>query len=291
MNRDCTTSPDNLHQCLTILTVKKYFHLLDNSLCFSLCPLSLVRSQGTPNKVSCWLAHFYIQPRAFFFSRLNYTGSFSLLSWGMLQALNSFCGPYSMSMPLLLRYPALDKALQVCFPNTSQRTRITCWQCFVLPSQDIAGSLYLEGALLPDSQLVHQVIHSLLLENCFPDGWPLACTRELGYFSPGAGVFLFAELHEIPLCLFLQPLPVLQNGRINIFYQPRPSRILNSPKFVFKALLLSSSFLSEPQTPPSHGHYSQGDQGSRRYCNPDLHISTCLFFFLSMRSNISPLSN
>lgn len=47
MNRDCTTSLDNLCQCLTILTVKKkkkYFHISDNSLCFSLCPLPLKRS-------------------------------------------------------------------------------------------------------------------------------------------------------------------------------------------------------------------------------------------------------
>lgn len=94
-------------------------------------------------------------------------------------------------------------------------------------------SLYLEKALLAHGQLVHQVIHSLLLENCLPHSWSLACTGELGYFSPGAGVFLFAELHEIPLCPFLQPLPVLLKGRINIFYQPLPSRILNLAKFVF----------------------------------------------------------
>lgn len=122
-----------------------------------------------------------------------------------------------MSMPLLLGYPAPDKAPQVCFFSTSQRTRITCRQCFVLPylQQDTVGSLRLEGALLADGQLVHQVTHGLLLENCFPDGWPSACTGELGYFSPGA--LLFTELHEIPLCPFLQPLPVLLNDSINNF--------------------------------------------------------------------------
>lgn len=55
-------------------------------------------------------------------------------------------------------------------------------------------------------------------------------------------------------------------------------------------LLLSCSFLSGLWTPPPHGHYSQGDQGHCSYCNPDLHISTCLFLFLSMRSKRPCLS-
>lgn len=58
-------------------------------------------------------------------------------------------------------------------------------------AQDTVGSLCLEGALLADSQLVHQATQGLLLENCFPDGWPSASTGELGYFSPGAGVSLY----------------------------------------------------------------------------------------------------
>lgn len=156
-------------------------------------------------------------------------------------------------MPLLLGYPALDKALQVCFLNASQRTRIiTCWQCFCCTAQDIVGSLCHKGALLADRQLVHHVTHGLVLENCFPDGWPSACTGELGYFSPGAGVFLFTELHEIPLCPFLQPLPVPLNGGINFIIF---TNLFQGESWTYQSLLSQDGaycFVPSSQNPELH---------------------------------------
>lgn len=165
MNTDCLTSQGNLCQCLIILTVKKYFHISDNSLCFSLWPLPLVRSRGTPSKVSCWLKCIYMQPWAFFFLRLNYSGSFSLLSWEMLQARNSLCGPYSVCpvCPCLFFWDTQHqtKHTRSVSPVLARGSPAGNALCYV--AQDTLGSLCLEGALLADSQLVHQVTHGLLL--------------------------------------------------------------------------------------------------------------------------------
>lgn len=170
----------------------------------------------------------------------------------------------SMSMSLLLGYPALDKALQVCFPKASQRTRITCWQCFVLHSPGYCW-LSLSWRSIAGWQTA--------CPPCYPGPFTgklffrwlaLSLNWRIGLFlSRWRCISLYWTSWDSSLPISpASPCPSEWQHK-HLFYQPLPRRILNIPKFVFsRCCLLSCSFLPEPRTPLPHGHYSQGGKVS-----------------------------
>lgn len=90
----------------------------------------------------------------------------------------------------------------------------------------------------------------------------------------------------MPLCSFLQPVNVPLNGSINVFLTSHLQADASTCQSLFPEVQSHNGAFcpvpssQDPELPSSHSHYS--------HCNPDLHISPCLFLF--MRSNRAPLS-
>lgn len=211
-----------------------------------------------------------------FFSRLNYSGSFSLLSWEMLQALNSLCGLNSacpvcpwlflwdtssrQSTPMLARgqgSPAVK--FELCMPGY-------CW--LSLSWRSSAG----------------------WWSTCPPGyPWPFTGKTFSRWLAPSpywrTGLFLSGCKHiSLYWTSWDSSLPVSPASPCSskwqhkhFFYQFLLSRTLRYQSLFSQDAVYCP--LPSSQDPEPHSQYSQGDQGHYSYCNPDLQISTCLFLF------------